>query len=181
MIVRTQLLRAAMLFAFLAAGTLHSHNPAQAEQNTPPVLVSRHGAWGLYRGESNGVRTCYLLTMPYAWQPSDRDHGDVYFMLSTWPHHNRYESQLKVGYLMNGDAAARLTIDNKAFPMYVIDNNAWLASKADEERVAEAVKSGVVLTVQSQSAKGTITRYRFSLDGANDALAQMRRICHAVS
>ena len=72
------------------AGTAYAQAATRIKQNN---------AWGSYSHEGDKGKICYILSMPTDKQPSDRDHGDVFFMLAQHPGQNvSLEPQFKVGY-----------------------------------------------------------------------------------
>ncbi|MCU0790956.1 MAG: hypothetical protein MUE79_07890, partial [Nitratireductor sp.] len=64
--------------AAAAAGILAS-GPALAQA---PKLINKYEAWSSFSATVDGSKTCYILSVPTDKQPSDRDHGEVFFMLA---------------------------------------------------------------------------------------------------
>ncbi|MXF79410.1 hypothetical protein GRP92_03680 [Brucella melitensis] len=66
-------------------------------------------------------------------------------------------------------------VDSKRFPFFAEGNHAWTENVADEARLVSAMRAGKTLKVQATSARGTQTRYSFSLMGLSAALQRVNR------
>lgn len=156
-------------FTFLAmaiAAGLGSPALAQA-----PTQIKQNNAWGSYSADANGGKTCYILSMPTQKQPSDRDHGDVFFMLAQHPGEaSSLEPQFTVGYPFKDDSKVILDIDGKKFSMFTRGQNAWLENAAEEPAVVAAMRSGREMSLKAESRRGTQTSYTYSLSGVTASL-----------
>jgi hypothetical protein len=130
--------------------------PARAQA---PTQIKQNSAWGSYSAQANGSKTCYILSMPTQKQPTDRDHGDVFFMLAQHPDEaSSLEPQFTVGYPFKDDSKVILDIDGKKFSMFTRGQNAWLENAGKE------------MSLQAQSRRGTQTSYTYSLSGVTASL-----------
>lgn len=161
------------VFTLLAAVSLFLFGAPHSHAQDAPSLLAQHGAWGAYQFEREGVQTCYILSQPSIARPDDRDHGHVFFMLSASQNRKQFEPQFVTGYPMEEDFAARLVINGKFFPLFIRGNAAWMKFPSDQPRVVLAMQTGGVMTVHSQSPKGTNTHYDFPLKGVAAALAEL--------
>lgn len=142
--------------------------PAQAQS---PVKLSQHTAWGTYAYDSNQGKVCYVLSVPESKEPSSLDHGDIYFFVSMKPGENvTYEPQFITSYTMKEGSKVQVTIDGKAFTMFVRGKSGWLENAAEEPQLVAAMKAGAKMKVDAVSGRGNDTHYQFSLSGITAAL-----------
>ncbi|RAI03332.1 hypothetical protein DLJ53_02100 [Acuticoccus sediminis] len=131
-----------------------------------PQLLQQYGDWEAYRYEANGKTTCYVLTKPKTLAPPNRNHGDVFFFLTTRPGDDvTNEASVLVGYPFAPDSTVTVDIDGREFTMFTKDDGAWVESPADEAQLVAAMRAGSRMTVKGKSARGTETTYTFSLSG----------------
>lgn len=151
------------------ASSLHVEALAQG-----PNRIKQHNAWGAYSHQSSAGKLCYVLSIPTKKEPEDRDHGDVFFMISQHPgDKGTLEPQFTVGYPFKDDSKVVLTIDGKDFTMFSRGSNAWIENRAEEPQVVAAMKAGRDMTVSGQSRRGTKTRYTYSLSGVTASLSEI--------
>ena len=158
----TLLLTIAAVAASIAAGPAFAQTPTRINQNN---------AWGSYSAAAEGGKTCYILSIPTEKQPSDRDHGDVFFMLAQHPGLTAaLEPQFKTGYPFKEDSKVTLDIDGKQFSMFTRGDSAWLENPAEESAVVDSMRSGKSMSLTAYSRRGTQTSYTYSLSGVSASL-----------
>lgn len=136
-----------------------------------PTRIKQNNAWGSYSHQGSGGKTCYILSMPTEKLPSDRDHGDVFFMLAQHPGQaTMLEPQFVVGYAFKDNSKVTLEIDGKKFSMFTRGNHAWMDNPAEEPMVVEAMRAGREMMLSGESRRGTQTTYRYSLSGVTASL-----------
>lgn len=162
----TLALATAMPLATLAA--------AHAQAKTPKP-IKQHAAWGAYSyNDARAGKICYILSIPTNKEPKDRDHGDVFFLVSQKPDGSKsYEPQVEVGYPLKANGEVTVTIDGKSFKMFSKGNNAWLEDVSQEPSLVAAMRSGRTMKVAGQSTRGTQTSYTYSLSGVTAALQEV--------
>ena len=140
-----------------------------------PKPIKQHKAWGAYTyNDARAGKICYILSIPTVKEPSDRDHGDVFFLVSQKPDGSAaFEPQVEVGYPLKSGADVTVTIDGKSFKMFAQGNNAWLSNVAEEPNLVNAMRSGRYMKVSGQSTRGTQTSYTYSLSGVTAALKEV--------
>lgn len=140
-----------------------------------PQPIKQHKAWGAYSyKDAKAGKICYILSIPTAKEPADRDHGDVFFLVSQKPNGGEgFEPQVEVGYPLKDDSTVTVTVDGKKFDMFVKGNNAWLKDLASEPKLVAAMQAGSRMKVTGQSRRGTITSYTYSLSGVTAALSEV--------
>ena len=158
----------------LAAGLVATALPTAGFAQKPEE-INRFANWGAYKfDDKSRGKVCYVLAVPNAKRPADRDHGDVYFLVSKKPSGGDYEAQVEVGYTLKEGEDVSVEIGNKTFPMFSKDNNAWLKDTDEEDTLVTAMKRGASMTVKGVSKKGTRTSYTYSLSGVTKALAAIK-------
>ena len=142
-----------------------------------PKPIKQHKAWGAFTyNDSQAGKICYILSVPTVKEPADRDHGDVFFLISQKPNGSSgYEPQVEVGYPLKADSTVTVDVDGKKFTMFVQKNNAWLKDLADEPDLVAAMRAGRSMKVSGQSRRGTQTSYTYSLSGVTAALSEVEK------
>ena len=161
---------AKLILAGLMTAALTTAALAQA-----PTRIKQHNAWGAYSHAGNGGKVCYILSIPTAKEPADRDHGDVFFMLAKHPGQNvTLEPQFTAGYPFADESKVILDIDGKKFTMFTKGSNAWMENPAEEPTVVSAMRSGRAMSVAGESRRGTKTSYSYSLSGVTASLNEIQ-------
>lgn len=146
--------------------------PLSMAQAQTPKPIKQHKAWGAYSyDDARAGKICYILSIPTLKEPSDRNHGDVFFLVSQKPDGSKnFEPQVEVGYPLKANAAVTVTIDGKTFKMFAKGNNAWIEDISQEPTLIKAMQAGRSMKVVGQSTRGTQTSYTYSLSGVTAAL-----------
>ncbi|MCF6322240.1 MAG: invasion associated locus B family protein [Rhizobiaceae bacterium] len=140
-----------------------------------PNRIKQFKAWGAYSHQSAAGKICYILSIPVKKEPGDRDHGDVFFMLSQHPGQNgALEPQFTVGYPFQESSKVTLNIDGKTFTMFTRGSNAWMENRAEESQVIAAMRAGKDMVVSGFSRRGTNTKYTYSLAGVTASLKEIQ-------
>jgi invasion protein IalB len=140
-----------------------------------PKAIKQHLAWGAYTyNDARAGKICYILSIPTAKEPKDRDHGDVFFLVSQKPDgSSKFEPQVEVGYQLKADVDVTVTIDGKSFKMFAKGNNAWMSDISQESILVDAMRNGQSMKVSGESTRGTQTTYTYSLSGVTAALKEV--------
>ncbi len=152
---------AVSMVAGMAAG------PALAQA---PTRISENQAWSAFSAVVDGSKTCYIVSVPTDKQPTDRDHGEVFFMLASHSGEASLQPQFKVGYPFKDDSKVTLEIDGKKYVMFTRGDSAWLENAAEENAVVESMRTGKAMSVTAYSRRGTQTSYKYSLSGVTASL-----------
>lgn len=136
--------------------------------------IKQFDAWGAYYYETNGAKLCYVLSVPTDMQPSNVDHGEIFFLISQRPGQNvSYEPQAMMGYALKEASKVEVTIDDRPFTLFTKGNAAWLENAAEEPQLIAAMRAGAVMKVKATSRRGTNTSYTYSLKGVTAALNEV--------
>lgn len=144
-------------------------------QAQAPNRIKQFNAWGAYSHTGTTGKVCYVLSIPTLKEPADRDHGDVFFMLSQHPGQNvSLEPQFRVGYPFQAESKVILNIDGKTFNMFTKGANAWMENPAEEQSVVNAMRAGRSMNVVGKSRRGTQTKYAYSLSGVTASINEIK-------
>ncbi|MBO6718742.1 MAG: invasion associated locus B family protein [Rhizobiaceae bacterium] len=133
--------------------------------------IGQSNAWGTYSYQSERGKVCYVLSVPTAKQPSNLDHGDIFFFVSQKPGQNiAYEPQFIAAYNFREASKVSVTVGDRSFSMFTRGNSAWLENAAEEPQLVASMKAGATMRIQATSGRGNPTSYEFSLRGITAAL-----------
>lgn len=167
-----------LALGLLALAAVAVAGESRAQDQPSPTLIDQFGDWELYVYGEGDRRICFVLSRPERLEPPERDHGDVFFFLTSRPAEGiASEASVIVGYEFAPDSTVGLDIDGQEFTMFVDKDGAWLEQPADEQRVLAAMRAGRSLVVTGRSSRGTNTRYTFSLSGVTASTNAMRQQC----
>lgn len=127
--------------------------------------------WGVYQNTELAGNKCYALTVPVNFHPAGVRHGDNFVIISKAD--GQYSPQLVMGYQLKADSSVNVMVDGARFPFFSEGNRAWAENVADEAKLIRAMRAGKTLNVQATSARGTQTRYTFSLMGLSASLQRV--------
>lgn len=137
--------------------------------------ISQHKDWATYSYKANNGKVCYVLSVPSTKEPSNLDHGDIYFSVSQKPGQNvAFEPQFIASYNLKEKSAVTVTVDGKPFKMFTKGKLAWLENAAEEPALVAAMKAGSKMKVAATSGRGNATSYMFSLSGITAALESIK-------
>ena len=163
----------ASLILVAAAGA-----PALAAQSTEPAFQGAHYDWRVFTRGSGADRICYALSEPTELLPSGVDHGEVYFLVSSWASGAAEEQpSFFAGYPLKPDSPPRTRVGSDRYTMFVSEQEGFLEDPGDESRLVGAMRRGSTMRVEAVSARGTATVYEFSLSGVTAALEAVEDLC----
>lgn len=163
MIGKTIAIAITALFALTAAAAAQS-----------PTRIKQFDAWGAYSYNSGNSKVCYVLSVPTAKNPSNVNHGDIFFLVSQRPGQNiSYEPQAMMGYPLKDASKVEVDVDGRKFSLFTRGNSAWVENAAEEPQLVAAMRAGSQMTVKATSRRGTATSYSYSLKGVTAALNQI--------
>ncbi|MEO3387248.1 invasion associated locus B family protein [Mesorhizobium sp. CAU 1741] len=146
-------------------------SPVMAQSATK---IGQHNAWGTYSYDANSGKVCYVLTVPTDKQPTNLDHGDIYFFVSQKPGQNvSYEPQFIASYDFQSNSKVQVTVGDRNFSMFTRGKSAWMENAAEEPQLIAAMRAGADMRVQATSGRGNPTNYVFSLRGITAALSSI--------
>lgn len=143
-----------------------------------PTLLKQHKDWAAYSHAGGSGKVCYALTKPVEMLPGDRNHGDVFFFVSSRPSEGvSAEPSLLVGYPLKEGSNVVADVDGTKFNLFTKGDGAWVENAATEAQLIAAMKAGRQMTLSGQSSRGTNTSYKFSLSGVTAAINDAAAAC----
>lgn len=154
--------------------------PAQAHAQTQesPTSLGTSGDWEAFTYEAEGSKVCYIYSQPKKSDPATAKRGPIYFMITHWPGKKvKAQPSTFIGYTFKEGSEVKLSVDTKTFNLYPVDNMAWTDKTEIEKAILTALKSGKSMTVSGTSAKGTVTKDTYSLNGVSAAMDSIDGAC----
>ena len=136
-----------------------------------PRPLGTFGLWGAFADQNS----CYAIARPAS---STHRGGDAAASVGYWPLRGaRGQLHLRLSADKRGESAVLLRIDGRSFQLIGRGRDAWAAdARADAELVA-AMRTGLVLTVETRSARGGLIRDQYRLQGAPSAIDAAALAC----
>lgn len=162
-------------FAIALALTVVTAAPALAAE---PKLEGTFKDWSVYSRLDGNDKICYALSTPSSKSPGNVNHGDIYFMVSTWQSGAAKEQpSFLAGYPLKTTRAPKAKVGATSITMYGADNEAFIDASSDERTLVSKMRAGSTMTISAVSSRGTDTRYQFSLSGVTAALSKAKAVC----
>ena len=135
-----------------------------------PKMMATSGDWGVYSYQRDGKSVCYALSAPKESEPANVDHGKNYFLIAPAQGADRSEPEVVAGYPLKAGSMIKVSIGQATFRMFTKNNTGWVNNTSRAPEMMRALRSGRTMVLQAVSARGTHTRYSYSLDGISKAL-----------
>ncbi|KAA5804133.1 hypothetical protein F1654_09515 [Alkalicaulis satelles] len=150
----------------------------QSESGPEPVFRATHNAWLVFTKGEGRERICYVVSRPTESLPANVQHGEVFFLISSWASGAASEQpSFLAGYPLRPDSPPRARVGSDRFAMYVSENEGFIEAERDASRLVSAMRRGATMRVEASSQRGTATVYEFSLLGVTAALNQAAGYC----
>lgn len=154
-----QLLAAGAALAFAGA-------PAVAQ----PRALGTFGLWGAFQDQQR----CWAISRPS--ESTHRD-GGGFASVGWWPGGARGQLHFRLGAAKRDASAILLKIDGRSFQLIGRGNDAWAPDPRGDAELLAAMRSGVLMTVETRSQRGGIVRDRYPLRGAPSAIDAAALAC----
>lgn len=152
---------------FVLIGALFVAAPAWAQ----PRALGTYGLWGAFRD----AERCYAIA-----QPSDSTHrgAPAFASVGYWPRQRaRGQLHFRLSREKRAASAVLLRIDGRSFQLVGRGADAWAPdARADADLVA-AMRTGLVMTVETRSDRGGVVRDVYRLRGAPSAIDAAALAC----
>ena len=164
-----------MIFAIVAAIAGFASMSAAAAD---PKAVATYKDWSVFVRDVGGDKICFAATEAKDKSPKSVNHGDVFFLVSSWKSGAATaQPSLMTGYALNTKPEPTLRVGSDKWEMYTSENEAFIESADEEQRLVRAMKRGADMRVSAVSQRGTATNYVMSLRGITAALDRVAREC----
>lgn len=164
---------------FIAAGVFGG---AAEAQNGKPRHLGAFRDWDAFvTTQSNGQKTCYMISSPKSSQASraGATRGDIYMTVSHRPAFGvTGEVNVVVGYPIRQGSDAVLRVDGGTrIEFFTEGSGAWAYDPADDAKTIAALRRGNRLVVNATSQRGTNTTDSYSLSGFTAAYNAITAAC----
>lgn len=157
-----------VLFAALSGPGL-----AQDAQNR-----GAYGDWIVFTIDTDNGQVCYAASRPIEMTPSNVDHGEIFFVISTWANGAAEEQPRFVsGYALRPETPPRARVGSSRYQMFAAGQDGFLEDLDDENDLIREMRRGAEMRIEATSQRGTATAYLFSLTGVTAALQRVGALC----
>jgi hypothetical protein len=132
-----------------------------------PEPLGIFSGWGAF--DDREGRKCYAIGQPF--NLPDRLEPLAFASVSYWPGrgagpqlHVRLSREKRAG------SAVILRIGSRIFQLRGAGTDAWAANAAADRQIAEAMRTGLEMAVETRSTRGSRIRERYQLRGAASAI-----------
>ena len=160
------------------AFTMTAAAPIAAQETAEPAFQGEHRDWRVFTRGEGEERVCYAMSRPTEALPGNVDHGEVFFLVSSWASGAAQEQpSFLAGYGLRPDSPPRARVDATTVRMFVDQAEGFVEDPDEEDDLIRAMRRGSAMRVEAVSARGTATVYEFSLLGVTAALEQVEALC----
>jgi len=143
-----------------------------------PRAVATFKDWSVFVRNVDGEKICFAAAEASDKSPKSVNHGDVFFLVATWASGAAAEQpSLMTGYAIDQKPEPNIRIGSDKWDMYSSENEAFIESNDEEQRLLRAMRRGADMRVSAVSTRGTATSYVVSLRGVTAALDRVKREC----
>ena len=143
-----------------------------------PEAKATYKDWSVFVRQSGSEKICFVATEASDKSPKSVNHGDVFFLVSSWKSGSAKEQpSLMTGYSLNTKPEPTIRIGSDKWDMYVSENEAFVEEASEETRLVRAMRRGAKMRISAVSKRGTATSYVVSLRGISAALDRAASEC----
>ena len=166
-----------LLTAYISAVAITLSAPA-AIAAPEPKAVATYKDWSVFVREADGDKICFAASEATDKSPKSVNHGDIFFLVASWKSGAASnQPSLMTGYTLNPKPEPTLRIGSDKWEMYSSENEAFIESSSEEDRLVRAMRKGADMRISAVSTRGTATSYIVSLRGISAALDRVRQEC----
>lgn len=122
--------------------------------------------WGAFR-EKNAGR-CFAIAEPANRRPNA---ARAYATIGYWPTREVHgQVHFRLGAVKRAGSAVLLKIDGRTFQLLGGETDAWAKDMRADAEIVSAMRSGVAMTVETRTVRGTLVRDNYGLSGAATAI-----------
>jgi hypothetical protein len=142
--------------------------PAAAQQQSLGIF----GLWGAFEEEER----CYAISEPYR-EPRAQD-GRAFASVGWWPGRGvRGQVHFRLARAKRAGSAVLLRIDDRTFQLAGDGADAWAPEARADSDIVAAMRTGLEMTVETRSQRGTRIRDSYRLRGAATAIDAAALAC----
>lgn len=150
-------------------------NPAWAQE---AENRGAYGDWIVFTVDTDNGQVCYAASRPIEMTPSNVDHGEIFFVISTWTNGAAEEQpRFVAGYTLRPENPPRVRIGSTRFQMFAAGQDGFVEDIDNEGDLIRDMRRGAEMRIEATSQRGTATAYLFSLQGVTAALERVGTLC----
>lgn len=137
--------------------------PAATQRQSLGIFFS----WGAF--EDGNPRRCFALAQPL---PNSRKAaGKPFASVGFWPERRAHgQAHVRLGRAKRDGSSVILRIDGRSFVLAGRGADAWAQDARADAQIVAAMRTGLVMTVESRARNGALVRDRYRLHGAATAI-----------
>lgn len=143
-----------------------------------PKKLGVHRDWSAWQFGTKKARECVANSAPKKSEGKYSRRDPTSVSVTHRPRDQvKNEVSVAAGYTYKKDSEVVVTIDKRAFRLFVLDDTAFGRDAAIDATLVEAMKKGTRMTVEGTSSRGTRTKDAYSLAGFSAAYKAITRAC----
>ncbi len=141
---------------------------------TKQSISIEKGKWSFVKDED----WCYIGSSPLKSDlPETKKRGENYILVYKIIGSEENIIQIEAGYKYNLDKKINVKIDNANYEFYSTEDSSETAWTNEDNKVIDAMKKGLELTLTGESERGTTTNDEYTLKGFTSAVNQLNQDC----
>ena len=146
---------------------------AAASAAAQPRNLGVFGLWGTFQDEGR----CYAIARPS--ESTDRS-AQAFASVAYWPRQGaRGQLHFRLSGAKRDESAVLLRIDERSFQLIGRGNDAWAPDARGDAELVAAMRTGLLMTVETRAPSGRVVRDRYRLRGAPSAIDAAALACAA--
>ncbi len=132
--------------------------------------------WTVYLTDIDGKKICYAASFPKGKSGNYQKRDEPYFMV-TYIGDDIAEVSASSGYKYKDGSKIEVKLGNKKLNMFTKGELAWANDRQADKEFISAMKKQNDLIIKGQSAKGSYSIDKYSLNGFSAAYDRMKEAC----
>lgn len=147
-----------------------------------PSFVGTFKDWSAYSRGTGEAKVCYALSQPKAQEPARAKRDPAYILVNDWPgRHAKGEIEIVPGYSYKDGSNANVQVGHLKVAFFTKNDGkaggAWVLNPPEQEKLLDAMRTGVTAVVTGTSRRGTQTKDVYGLGGFGSAVDAIHQAC----
>ncbi|MBI1326338.1 MAG: hypothetical protein GC136_01700 [Alphaproteobacteria bacterium] len=143
-----------------------------------PQLLGKFSDWTAYKVDEGGKPVCYMASEPTKSEGKYSKRGDIYVTITHRPSEKSTNVfSVMAGYRYKSGGAVNVKIDEKNYVLVPHEETAWTPSQDIDNEITSALRKGKSMSIEGTSARGTLTKDIYSLNGSGQAYEAISKAC----
>jgi hypothetical protein len=157
------MVQAMRALGFILLGLAAVAGPAQAQRESLGIFSH----WGAFRDKD--ARRCFAIS-----EPSRRARAGeprAFASVGYWPERGvNGQAHFRLSAAKRAQSAVLLKIDDRTFQLVAGARDAWARDARSDAEIVAAMRTGVAMTIETRSERGSMVRDNYGLAGAATAI-----------